>query len=171
MPCLTFQTLGLLICIFFTTPHCLIAIIITMFRNTYQKGFLTVFSSTGSKPLATWTTHVKNGHIKRITDCDLSSLVLELMGRNVATTYICTPSPGYCSLGIKLPFVTLIVKNLKKFFTFEIQVNFCNIISVNVSQDCTLLNNIQLYRSSTTETNCVVFVYQIISQELESNRL
>lgn len=93
-----------------------------MFRNTYQKGFLTVFSSTGSKPLATWTSHVKNGHIKRITDSELSSLALEMIGRNVATTYICTPCPGFCSLAIKLPFLTLIVKNLKKFFTFEIQV-------------------------------------------------
>lgn len=108
--------------IFFVCVLCLIIIIVTMFRNTYQKGFLTVFSSTGSKPLANWSSHVKNGHIKRITDCDLTSLVLELMGRNVATTYICTPCPGYCSLGIKLPFLTLIVKNLKKFFTFEIQV-------------------------------------------------
>lgn len=93
-----------------------------MFRNTFQKGFLTVFSSTGSKPLANWSSHVKNGHIKRKTDAEVNSLVLELMGRNVATTFICTPCPGYCSLGIKLPFLTLIVKNLKKFFTFEIQV-------------------------------------------------
>lgn len=94
-----------------------------MFRNTYQKGFLSVFSSTGSKPLATWNVQVQNGHIKRVTDCDLSSLVLEIVGRNVATTYICTPCTGYCSLAIKLPFLILIVKNLKKFFTFEIQVS------------------------------------------------
>uniref|UniRef100_A0A336MXW1 CSON009126 protein n=1 Tax=Culicoides sonorensis TaxID=179676 RepID=A0A336MXW1_CULSO len=93
-----------------------------MFRNSYQKGFLTVFSSTGSKPLAIWSTHIKNGHIKRKTDCDLSSLVLEIIGSNVATAYISTPCPGHNSLGIKLPFLTLILKNLKKFFTFEIQI-------------------------------------------------
>ncbi|XP_063697866.1 uncharacterized protein LOC134828809 [Culicoides brevitarsis] len=93
-----------------------------MFRNTYQKGFLSVFSSTGSKPLANWSMHVKNGHIKRKTDTDLNSLVLELIGVNVATTFICTPCPGFCSLAIKLPFLTLIVKNLRKYFTFEIQI-------------------------------------------------
>lgn len=157
------QTFRLLISNFFFVCVCLIIIIVTMFRNTYQKGFLTVFSSTGSKPLANWSSHVKNGHIKRITDCDLTSLVLELMGRNVATTYICTPCPGYCSLGIKLPFVTLIVKNLKKFFTFEIQVRFI-FLCVPGLYFCTCLRST---RFSMTEINCVVFVYQIISQLLE----
>lgn len=93
-----------------------------MFRNTYQKGFLSILSSTGSKPLSIWSSCVRNGHIKRLTDQEICSLVLELIGCNVATTFICAPRPGYCSLAIKLPFIILIVKNLKKYFTFEIQV-------------------------------------------------
>lgn len=93
-----------------------------MFRNTYQKGFLSIFSSTGSKPLAIWCVQAKNGHIKRVTDNDLNSLVLEMISSNVATTFICAPAPPCCSLAIKLPFIIMIVKNLKKYFTFEIQV-------------------------------------------------
>lgn len=67
---------------------------------------------------------VQNGHIKRLTDDDLKSVALEIMGVNVATTYITTPIQPRASLAIKLPFLVLIVKNMKKFFSFEVQVNY-----------------------------------------------
>jgi hypothetical protein len=56
-----------------------------MFRNTFQKGFLSVFQAGGSRPLLIWDTKVKNGHIRRLTDNDLNSLALEICGLNVAT--------------------------------------------------------------------------------------
>ncbi|KAG5445382.1 Cilia- and flagella-associated protein 20, variant 3 [Clonorchis sinensis] len=93
-----------------------------MFRNTFQSGFLSVLFSVGTKPLQLWDKKVRNGHIKRITDSDIQSLVLELLGNNVSTTYISCPADPRKSLGIKLPFLVLIVKNLKKYFTFEIQI-------------------------------------------------
>lgn len=93
-----------------------------MFRNTYQKGFLSVFFSIGSNPLSIWKNTVNNGHIKRLTDNDLKSIALEIMGVNVATTYIVTPIEPRASLAIKLPFLVLIVKNMKKFFSFEVQI-------------------------------------------------
>ncbi|GFS37218.1 cilia- and flagella-associated protein 20 [Trichonephila inaurata madagascariensis] len=65
---------------------------------------------------------VRNGHIKRITDNDIQSLVLEIVGNNVSTAYITCPADPRKTLGIKLPFLVLIVKNLKKYFTFEVQV-------------------------------------------------
>lgn len=99
-----------------------------MFRNTYQKGFLSLFYSLGSNPLLVWTSKVKNGHIKRVTDNDVKSLALELMGANVATTYITAPAPPFDSLGIKLPFLVLVLKNMKKFFSFEIQVSEMSIV-------------------------------------------
>merc|ERR1719355_480810 len=44
------------------------------------------------------------------------------MGTNVSTTYVtCPADPNKC-LGIKLPFLVMIIKNLKKYFTFEVQV-------------------------------------------------
>ena len=65
---------------------------------------------------------VRNGHIKRITDNEIQSLVLEIVGTNVSTTYITCPADPKKTLGIKLPFLVMIIKNLKKYFTFEVQV-------------------------------------------------
>lgn len=98
-----------------------------MFKNTFQSGFLSVLYSIGSKPLQIWDKKVRNGHIKRITDNDIQSLVLEILGSNVSTTYITCPADPRKTLGIKLPFLVMIIKNLKKYFTFEVQVIKLNI--------------------------------------------
>merc|ERR1739848_280242 len=96
-----------------------------MFKNTFQSGFLSILYSIGSKPLQIWAKQVRNGHIKRITDNDIQSLVLEIVGTNVSTTYIECPNPQTAAgkgLAIKLPFLVMIIKNLKKYFTFEVTV-------------------------------------------------
>ncbi|CAJ1393202.1 unnamed protein product [Effrenium voratum] len=92
------------------------------FKNTYQSGFLSILYSIGSKPLQIWDKKVRNGHIKRLTDSDIQSSVLEIMGTNVSTTYITCPADPAKTLGIKLPFLVMIIKNLKKYFTFEVTV-------------------------------------------------
>lgn len=109
-----------------------------MFKNTFQSGFLSILYSIGSKPLQIWDKkvpkqsihlhilhvfQVRNGHIKRITDNEIQSLVLEIVGTNVSTTYVTCPADPKKTLGIKLPFLVMIIKNLKKYFTFEVQVN------------------------------------------------
>lgn len=63
-----------------------------MFKNTYQSGFLSILYSIGSKPLQIWDKNIRNGHIKRITDNDIQSSVLELCGTNVSTNYITAPA-------------------------------------------------------------------------------
>jgi hypothetical protein len=118
-----------------------------MFRTQYQAGFLSILYSIGSKPLQIWDkkgasggwfgTHslrssppplpspfraVRNGHIKRITDSEIQSSVLEIAGSNVSTTFITCPSDPKKTLGIKLPFLVMIIKNMKKYFTFEVTV-------------------------------------------------
>ena len=70
----------------------------SMFHNTFQSGLLSVLYSIGSKPLQLWdkqvrdfearigrsmVCQVKNGHIKRITDEDIQSLIIEIIGANV----------------------------------------------------------------------------------------
>lgn len=55
---------------------------------------------------------VRNGHIKRITDTDIQSSVLEVMGTNVSTNYITAPADPKETLGIKLPFLVMIIKNV-----------------------------------------------------------
>ena len=69
-----------------------------MFKNTYQSGFLSILYSIGSKPLQIWDKQsnlfdysVHNGHIKRLTDQDIQSSVLEIMGTNVTTASITCP--------------------------------------------------------------------------------
>ncbi len=75
-----------------------------------------------SKPLQIWDATVRNGHVKRITDSEIQSSVLEIMGTNVSTNYIVCPADAKKTLGIKLPFLVMILKNLKKYFTFEVTV-------------------------------------------------
>lgn len=57
---------------------------------------------------------MKNGYIKWITDNDINSSVLEIIGSNVSTCYITAPDHPKRTLGIKLPFLVMVVKNLKK---------------------------------------------------------
>lgn len=92
-----------------------------MFKNSYQNGLLSIFYSCGSNPLAIWDMEVKNGHIKRLTDNEVNSIVLEIVSTNVATTYISCPKNNQV-LGIKLPFLVMIIKNLKRYFSFEITI-------------------------------------------------
>ncbi|RLN35764.1 cilia- and flagella-associated protein 20 [Panicum miliaceum] len=75
-----------------------------------------------TKPLQIWDKEVVDGYIKRPQDEDIQSNVLEIIGTNVQSTYITCPADPSATLGIKLPFLAIIVKNLKKYFTFEIQV-------------------------------------------------
>ncbi|VAI19603.1 unnamed protein product [Triticum turgidum subsp. durum] len=110
-----------------------------MFKNTFQSGFLSILYSLGTKPLQIWDKEecryfspgnlkhyllltakaVVDGHIKRPQDEDIKSNVLEIVGTNVQSTYITCPADPAATLGIKLPFLALVVKNLKKYFTFE----------------------------------------------------
>lgn len=55
---------------------------------------------------------MRNGHIKRITDPDIQSSVLEIMGTNVSTNYITCPVDPKKTLAIKLPFLVMIIKNV-----------------------------------------------------------
>ena len=65
-----------------------------------------------SKPLQIWDQNVRNGHIKRLTDTDIQSSVLEIMGTNVSTNYITCPVDSKKTLSIKLPFLVMIIKNV-----------------------------------------------------------
>ena len=47
-----------------------------------------------------------------------------------STTYITSPADSKKTLGIKLPFLVMIIKNMKKYFTFEVTVGSLIYISV-----------------------------------------
>ncbi|KAF9594151.1 hypothetical protein IFM89_028405 [Coptis chinensis] len=104
---------------------------------------------------------VINGHIKRIQDEDIQSNVLDIVGSNVQTTYITCPADPNATLGIKLPFLVLIVKDLKKYFTFEIQVlddkNVRRRFRASNFQVCKFIN-VQLALSNTAVTRVKPFI-------------
>ena len=57
------------------------------------------------------------GHIKRITDDSIQSLVVEVAVANeqeIPDTYIACPADPRKTLGIKLPFLVMSVKNMEK---------------------------------------------------------
>ncbi len=165
---------------FFTSIHLFSHIVFwDMFKNTFQSGFLSILYSIGSKPLQIWDKKVclkslwkkisndhvfiffifkvRNGHIKRITDNEIQSLVLEIVGTNVSTTYITCPADPKKTLGIKLPFLVMIIKNLKKYFTFEVQVRKEKFWGFYIYSYC--------FRFLMIEMFVVVFVLVIINQQ------
>lgn len=92
-----------------------------MYRTAYQRGMLTVFFSGGSKPLEIWDKQTKDGYIKRFLDQEIKTMVMEIRGTNISTTYIICPK-GNQVLGIHMPFLVMVVKNLNKYFSFEVTV-------------------------------------------------
>jgi hypothetical protein len=55
-----------------------------------------------------------------VIDETLNSQVLELLSTNLPSTFITTPSLATRTLGIKLPILVFLVKNLGKYWSFEI---------------------------------------------------
>ncbi|KAI9362854.1 Cilia/flagella-associated protein 20/WDR90/C3orf67 [Pilaira anomala] len=97
-----------------------------MFKNTFQSGFLSILYSLGTDPLQLWSSHTPqndpDAHVETVADDLISSTVIELVSPNLSNTYITCPAQANRTLGIKLPFLVLIVKNLNKYFSFEIEV-------------------------------------------------
>jgi hypothetical protein len=65
---------------------------------------------------------ISKAHISRVADEHISSLTLEILSSNLADTYIsCPPRPDR-TLGIKLPYLVLLLKNLNRYFSFEVEI-------------------------------------------------
>ncbi|KAJ2394611.1 hypothetical protein GGI05_001963 [Coemansia sp. RSA 2603] len=105
-----------------------------MLRGVYHSGTVTVFNSTGTNPLQLWSTAVSaadfdNSSIsisKDETDENSSEIqidgnVLTIKSSHLRDTFITCPKGLNETLGIKLPFVTIQLKNLNHLFSFEIE--------------------------------------------------
>ncbi|ORX59762.1 DUF667-domain-containing protein [Hesseltinella vesiculosa] len=100
-----------------------------MFRHTFQSGFLSIFYSLGSEPLQLWSVKTEQSdddnvisHVECVKDTMITSNVLELLSNNIASTYITCPPLDQRSLGIKLPYLVFLVKNLEdRYVSFEVQ--------------------------------------------------
>ncbi|CAB0030452.1 unnamed protein product [Trichogramma brassicae] len=65
---------------------------------------------------------VESGCIRRVTDEQVRALALEIAGTNVSTTYVYCPKNPRASLGIYMPYLVMVIKGLKRYFTFEVTV-------------------------------------------------
>ena len=88
----------------------------------YIQSIQIILYAIGSKPLQIWRKNINNGYVKRITDFEMQSSVIEICGANVSTCFLTCPSNPKQTLGVKMPFLVLLIKYLKKYFTFEVQV-------------------------------------------------
>ncbi|ORX93362.1 DUF667-domain-containing protein [Basidiobolus meristosporus CBS 931.73] len=94
-----------------------------MFRNNFQSGLLSIFYSLGNQPLQLWNQHTNDlGKIAIETDEDVSAPVLTISSPKLSSTYISCPARSEAELGIKLPILVMIVKNVGKYFSFEVHV-------------------------------------------------
>lgn len=57
------------------------------------------------------------------SDCKVGAAIELTHYLHCSTTFITCPADPSKTLGIKLPFLVMIIKNLKKYFTFEVQVS------------------------------------------------
>ncbi|KAG0166641.1 Cilia- and flagella-associated protein 20, partial [Apophysomyces sp. BC1015] len=78
----------------------------------------------GNQPLQLWSeiANEESSHIQRVTDDMISSSVIEIVSPNLSNTYITCPAQLNRTLAIKLPYIVFVVKNLDKYFSFEIEV-------------------------------------------------
>lgn len=85
-----------------------------------ETGFISILYSIGPKPLNNWDMTVKNGHIKRLTDIDIESSAIEIIGANVNLNFISCPADSNSFLGIKMPTIVLLMKHVSKILIFKI---------------------------------------------------
>lgn len=100
-----------------------------MFRGTFQTGYLSIFYSVGSNPLQIWSKQQDDSknranpdptvadvltpdHIEFVDDNSISSQVLEITGDLPKTSITCPAHPSL-SLGITLPYLVLLAKNVR----------------------------------------------------------
>ena len=91
-------------------------------KASKDNGFISILYAVGAKPLENSDFTVKNGHIKRLLDPDIQSPAIEIIGANVDSNFIFSPANPKKSLEIKMPTIVLLIKNLLKYFKFEVTI-------------------------------------------------
>ncbi|KAJ2006859.1 hypothetical protein GGI04_000319 [Coemansia thaxteri] len=96
-----------------------------MLRGCYQAGILTVLNSASTHPMQLWAevlpAPADGARIALEHDSSIGQSVVALEGPNLAETFISCPSQASETLGIKLPFMFLLVKNTSRLFSFEVE--------------------------------------------------
>lgn len=97
-----------------------------MFANFFK---MLIYDLTPWSPLSyiihtshVWVLQCNYGEMKQIQDDEMKSIVFQIQSLNVNACCITCPVDPKGSLGIRMPYLTLLVKNLGQYFTFEITV-------------------------------------------------
>ena len=84
---------------------------------------MSFFSINRSDPLQIWSkTTGPSGSIAITSDNDIHSSVIELSSSDIKSCYIQCPSSSSMTLGIKLSYLALIIKNMNDDLSFEVTI-------------------------------------------------
>ncbi|KAJ2029663.1 hypothetical protein IWW57_001572 [Coemansia sp. S610] len=96
-----------------------------MLRSVYQSGILTLLNAAGSHPLQLWAVvqpvSVEAARIAVERDSDIGENVVTLASSDLASTYISCPKTASEKLGMKLPYMFLLIKSTDGPFSFEVE--------------------------------------------------
>ncbi|KAI8325975.1 transcription factor IIB [Martensiomyces pterosporus] len=111
-----------------------------MLRSTYQSGILSILNSASRQPLGLWRAALGPGaasptgsstdleqlrnasYCSTTVDEDIASAsVLELLSPSLRATYITCPKVPAETLGIRLPYLILVLKPIDHLFSFEVE--------------------------------------------------
>ena len=93
-----------------------------MIADHSEIDYRNILFSVGPRPLNDWDQNVENGYIKRLTDPDIKTQVLEICSGNAESTYITIPRESHEVLHMQLPIFSAVIKFLGKFFFIDITV-------------------------------------------------
>ncbi|KAI9505124.1 hypothetical protein GGI25_000370 [Coemansia spiralis] len=94
-----------------------------MLRGAYQSGILTVLNSASTQPLALWKSAIADtadSNINIVADDEIRSSVVSLQSDDLCKTHITCPETS--TLGMKLPYLIVVMKNTDQLVGFEVQV-------------------------------------------------
>mmetsp|Transcript_13509 Transcript_13509/g.38391 ORF Transcript_13509/g.38391 Transcript_13509/m.38391 type:complete len:188 (-) Transcript_13509:482-1045(-) len=94
-----------------------------MFKSSYQTGYLSIYYSLGSNALQLWGTRkADDDRIVEVVDSEIKSKCLELRSPHIPDCYVSCPGLPDRTLGVRLPVLQLVLKNLGEHFSLEVEV-------------------------------------------------
>ncbi|KAJ1726883.1 Cilia- and flagella-associated protein 20 [Coemansia biformis] len=95
-----------------------------MLRHVYQSGIVTVFNSASSQALQLWrVARGASGYVAlEEEEEEIGGPVLCLRSANLAETFIMCPADAAETLGVKLPFLAMSIKNTGHLLSIEVEI-------------------------------------------------
>ncbi|CAG7718346.1 unnamed protein product, partial [Allacma fusca] len=92
---------------------------VTNWDGNASIGVRSLFYSADPNPLTLWERNVPSGNLHTVSDTSIHCDVIELTAENASENFIAIPVQPFGNLHIKQPIFVMIVKNIHRWFTFE----------------------------------------------------